>query len=314
MLRPFRPDDAPTYVRFLKQHFPEEEVLLGTDPVVMERVVRRLFRWDLRLLLALARALGRPIARFYVIEVDGTVAATTLLTFTRRTGFLSGIVVDTPYRRRGFARRLLARAQEDARRAGRRFIALDVLRSNAPARALYDAAGYRPLRTYSVLRSRLPAASPVAAAAAEPGLRPFRPEDALPLSEIASRALPPSVAEVLPVERSSFRLPPPLLRVLGSESDAWVLDEGGRAVGFLRATVSDAMASTNLTAPLLDPGVPDGRARGLVRHAVGWIRSRSPGHIAVEVPDHDPRAARLLAEEGFETAYVVDTLYRTVHA
>ena len=314
MLRTFRPNDAPTYVRFLKQHFPEEEVLLGTDPVAMERVVRRLFRWDFRLLMALARSIGRPIARFYVIEVDGAIAATTLLTFTRRAGYLSGVVVDTPYRRRGFARQLLARANEDTRRAGRRFTALDVLRSNAPARALYDAAGYRPLRAYSVLRSGPSTASSTPTAVPDPGLRPFRPEDAVPLSEIASRALPGSVAEVLPVERSSFRLPPPLIRVLGSESDAWVLDEGGRAVGFVRATVSHAMASTNLTAPLLDPGVRDGKARALVRHAIGWIRSRSPGRIAVEVPDHDPRAARLLAEEGFETAYVVDTLYRTVHA
>ena len=308
MLRGFRPDDAPTYLRFLKELFPAEEALLGTDPVEMERLIRRLFRWDLRLLLALARAVRHPIVRFYVIEVDGHVAATTLLTFTSAAGYLSGVAVDRPYRRRGYARRLLARAHADARRAGRRFAALDVLRANAPARALYASEGYRPLRGYTARRAAL--ADARAPAGEVQGLRPFRREDAVPLVRLAAGAVPAAVAEVLPLEPSQFRLPPALIRALGSETRAWVLDDGRGPRAFLRATVSDAMASGNLTAPLLDPAVEPERARGLLRHALAWIRSRGPGTVATEVPDDHPGVAALLEDEGFETAYAVDTLYR----
>jgi len=55
------------------------------------------------------------------------------------------IATDPAFRRRGLAREVLGRAETAARarEAGR--IVLEVARDNAPARALYDSVGYRPV-------------------------------------------------------------------------------------------------------------------------------------------------------------------------
>ncbi|MGI0131482.1 MAG: GNAT family N-acetyltransferase [Thermoplasmata archaeon] len=314
MLRDFRPKDAPRYLEFLKAHFPEEDKILGTDPVAMERLVRRLFRWDVRILLAVARALRRPIARFFVIEVDHRVVATTLLTFTQRAGYVSGVAVDPPFRRRGFARRLLRRAHAESRDAGRAYALLDVLTENAPARALYASEGYLPLRSHTVFLRPIGPPATGADDAQPRSLRDFRREDAVALRAVAERTLPPRIAEVLPVDAGQFRLPPALLRALGSESRAWVLDDGSGPTAFLRATVSRAMASANLTAPVLGPAVPSPEAGALVRHALAWIAGRGAARVVTEVPDHLPAALELLERAGFSSAYRVDTLYHPLHA
>ncbi|MCI4361355.1 MAG: GNAT family N-acetyltransferase, partial [Thermoplasmata archaeon] len=268
MLREFRRADGPAFVRLLKEQFPQEEAVLGTDPEATLEIVRRVFRWDARLFLRFAQAIGRPIVRMYVAEVDGRVAGITILTFTERAGFLSNVVVDGPFRRRGLAQQLLERAHRDARAHGRQFTVLDVVSDNGPARALYDAAGYRPLRSQSVMvRDPIPTASSVSDPTST-GVRPFRPGDAGALERLATQNLPPEVARVLPAERSQFRVRGIISRVLRSETRAWVLDSGSGPVGFVRGTVSGAMAAANLSCPILAPSVETGAARSLVAEAL----------------------------------------------
>jgi ribosomal protein S18 acetylase RimI-like enzyme len=313
MLREFRRADGPAFVRLLKEQFPQEESVLGTDPKTTLEIVRRVFRWDARLFLRLAQAIGRPIVRMYVVEVDGRVAGITILTFTQRAGFLSNVVVDAPFRRRGLARQLLERAHRDARSQGRHFTVLDVVSDNGPARALYDAAGYRPLRSQSVMvRDVSPAPSSVANPTST-GVRPFRHGDSRALEGLAARNLPPEVARVLPVERSQFRVRGIISRALRSETRAWVLDNGSGPVGFVRGTVSSAMAAANLSCPILLPSVETGAARSMVAEALVWLNDPKPRRIVVEVPGYEPRIAELLAADGFRKAYGLETLYRPLH-
>jgi ribosomal protein S18 acetylase RimI-like enzyme len=56
--------------------------------------------------------------------------------------YVDALAVQPDWRRRGVARRLLADAEAQARRAGLRGVALDTGLANAPARALYRAYGF----------------------------------------------------------------------------------------------------------------------------------------------------------------------------
>jgi len=57
--------------------------------------------------------------------------------------YVDALAVDPAYRRRGIAQRLLKIAEHEARRAGCSRVALDTGLQNRPARARYDAYGFR---------------------------------------------------------------------------------------------------------------------------------------------------------------------------
>ena len=57
--------------------------------------------------------------------------------------YVDALAVDPGFRRRGVARALLARAEREAAAAGLDGVSLDTGLHNEPARALYEAAGYR---------------------------------------------------------------------------------------------------------------------------------------------------------------------------
>ena len=313
MLREFRPADGPAFLRLLKEHFPEEETILGTDPDAFLDVVRRVFRWDFQLLLRLARVVGRPIVRIYVVDVNGQLAGMTILTFTKRAGFLSNVVVDGPFRRRGFARQLLERSHQDARSAGREFAVLDVLKTNTPARALYESTGYRPLRSMSILVREAVAAPGPDSVPANSSVRSFRRGDTKALMHLAAQQIPPEVSQILPVEKARFQSSSAVTRALKSRAEAWVVDEGNGPEAHVRATVSDVMEAANLSTPLLAGSVGTDVARSLISVAAQWTSHPTPRRIIAEVPDYDSRVVTLLQGEGFHVAYRIDTLFRPLN-
>ncbi len=305
MLREFRGRETAELLPLLERHFPEENALLGWEAATYHRLIRRFYRWDFRFVLALLALFGRPIYRFFVIEADGHLVATALLSFTRRAGIVSTVLVDTPYRRRGYAKRLLEAAREAARRRGRRFLVLDVLSDNAPALALYRARGFTPLRRTAYLVRDRPAErlSPDPA-----GVRPFRPRDADALAEVAQAQLPPSVAEALPADPGQFALSAFVTRALEADTEAWVVPSQGPPKGFVRATVSRGTEAGNLIAPVLGDPIDPALARRLVRVALDWIDQRGAPRTVCEVADHNVGARRALEAEGFREALRVETL------
>jgi len=311
-IRELRKRDAPQALRFLLTEFPEEEAILGTRPEGFEKIVHRVFRWDAQLLLGLLRLFRRPIFNFYVAEEDGKIVGTTILSFEKRTGYLSMVVVDPDYRRRGFAQALLEKARATVAGVGRPFVTLDVLASNAPARALYERMGYRRLRTQSFLAhedaTRFPRAPGPSAAA----IRPFRPADARPLAEIVRRSNPPEVEEVLPPSEASLRGSSLANRMLEAESAAWVVDRGHGAEAWIRAVVSAATEAGHVSAPIVGEGVEPEVAAELIRSAGAWLAERGPRRIATQVPEENRRGRAALDGGGFHEAFQSYTLYRPV--
>lgn len=309
MIRDFRARDAPELLRFLQAYFPEEEALKGTRPEEFLRIVRRIYRWDVRLLLGLAALFGRRVFRLFVTEEDGRVIATTLLTFPPRAGFVSLVAVDDAYRRRGYATALLERAREATARTGRRYLALDVLYENAPARALYERLGFRGLREsrYMVRDGGVPEAEPPS-----DHVRRFEPEDAVRIAEIARRAAPPEVEAVLPVGPEQFRGSRFAARTLEGEGVSWVVDRGEGPEAYLAVWRSPAMISTYCSAPVVAETADPADVGALVHRGVDWCASRHASRILTQVPVANARGRAALEGGGFRDAIALLTLYRAV--
>jgi ribosomal protein S18 acetylase RimI-like enzyme len=308
MIRDLRKSDAPELLRFLRDYFPEEQAILGFRPEGFYQVVARVFRWDLRFVLALLRLFGRQVFRFFVVEEGGHVVATTLVSFPQKAGYVSSVAVDPAFRRKGFAKALLEAARTSTAAAGRTYIVLDVLANNAPARALYESIGYRPLRENRIMVCEPGPAAPEPPA---PGLRPFRRPDARALTEIARRAMPAEVTEVLPFHESYFRSGA-VDRALASESARWVVDVGRGPEAYIEATRSPAMDAANVSPPIVSETADPGAVAAMVRTAVAWCSARHASRVVTQVPIANARGKAALEGGGFHEALSVFTLYRTV--
>jgi len=311
MIRDIRRADTPRLISLMEREFPEESALLGNRPEGFEEVARRVFRWDRRLILGLLRVLCRPIFRFLVVEVDGQLVATTLLTFPRVSAYVSNVVVDPAHRRRGYAKRLLEEARQSAKRAGRQFVALDVLDTNTAARTLYESIGYRALRAKSHMV--LDPAGPLATSrVANPAIRPFRRTDPRALAALARRQTPEAVESVLPTGEGAFASSGFMNRILASEEAAWVIDRGAGPEGHVAATVSAATTAAHMTAPVLAESLDVALGEALVRTAAAWCAARQAPRILSLIAEHNTGGRAALEAVGFRHALSSHTLYRPV--
>jgi ribosomal protein S18 acetylase RimI-like enzyme len=311
MIRDVRRSDTPRLFDLMEREFPEESRLLGNRPEGFEQVVRRVFRWDSRLVLGLMRAVGRPVFRFLVVEEDGHLIGTTLVTFPRISAYVSNVVVDPAFRRRGYAKQMLEEARATARRTHRQYLALEVLDSNTGARALYESIGYRPLRAMHFFV--LDATAPLAAdPGANPAIRSFRRPDARALAELARRQTPPAVESVLPTSERAFVGSGLTNRILLSEEASWVVDRGRGPEGHIAATVSAATEAAHVTAPVLSETVDPALGRALVQKAGAWCAVRRAPRILCQVAEHNQMGRAALEAVGFRNAFSSQTLYRTV--
>jgi ribosomal protein S18 acetylase RimI-like enzyme len=309
MIRDVRRSDASDLLPFMRDYFPEEQAILGFRPEGFYAVIARVFRWDLRLLLGLMRLFGRQLFRFLVVEEGGHVVATTLVTLPPRAGYISSVAVAPAFRRRGFARELLEEARKTAKRARRPYLVLDVLATNTPARALYDALGYRPLRES---RFMVCDTAPTGTPPPVPGLRPFEKRDAKALVAVGQRTLSAEVAEVLPITANQFRQSGAVDRALNSASSQWVLDRGHGPEAYIDASVSPAMDAAHVAAPTLAESVEPATAVALVRTAVAWCFAHGGRRIVCQIPVDRARPKAALEGGGFHEALSLWTLYRTV--
>jgi ribosomal protein S18 acetylase RimI-like enzyme len=308
MLRSFQARDGPRMAELVGANFPEEGELLRWRPGAFEAIVARVYRPHLRFLLWLFERLRHPIFKVFAIEADGQFVGGAILAYPARAGYISSVVVDGAYRGRGYGTQIVRACETAAARVGRPYVALDVLEVNAPARRLYAKLGYHLLRTqaYYVRDYDAVPGSPEPVPAT---VRPFVSRDAAALVPIANAMLPPSVAEVLPAHARQFTSVPLVAEGLRSETEAWVVDRGHGAEGFVRATVSAATESGHLTAPILAPELPDDVAHAAVRTAVDWLRGHQVRRVLCEMPNYNTAGVRALTAEGFREALLLQTLY-----
>ena len=89
--------------------------------------------------------IASPKSTLVVAEIDGKVAGCVLVLYRRgsKLARLYTIAVAKQFQGRGLARRLLAAAEHDAKRRGRRTMRLEVRADDGGAITLYETSGYR---------------------------------------------------------------------------------------------------------------------------------------------------------------------------
>ncbi len=90
----------------------------------------------------IARQLATGVQTILGLEVDGRLVGAVVATHDSRKGWINRLAVDPEYRRRGYAARLIAAAEEVLREQGMRIIAALVESDNVPSYALFRKAGY----------------------------------------------------------------------------------------------------------------------------------------------------------------------------
>lgn len=87
---------------------------------------------------------GRPDRKLFVGEADGLAVGTTMVNrISDSAWYVSFVMIDPDYQRRGFGRRILEAAIEEARRDGGQRAILHVVSDNHAARNLYVSAGFK---------------------------------------------------------------------------------------------------------------------------------------------------------------------------
>jgi ribosomal protein S18 acetylase RimI-like enzyme len=184
-IRPARMDDIPAILALHREAFADKfGVAFGTNGIgrgveAMAAAWRRQGSSALRgmyVALAEGRLIGTTTLRTWEMGSDDGLAAEiafqqtlgmwgalrsvftlSLLdhTISRDEGYITDVAVLAAYRRRGVARALLARAEEDARLRRKRFLSLYVSARNPGARELYLRAGFREVRVRRSLLAAL---------------------------------------------------------------------------------------------------------------------------------------------------------------
>jgi ribosomal-protein-alanine N-acetyltransferase len=86
-----------------------------------------------------------PPVRWPLVAMGVELAGYVVAWFIEDEAHLANLAVAPEFRRRGLGRRLVRAVLEEAARRGTRWIRLEVRESNAAARALYQALGFRPV-------------------------------------------------------------------------------------------------------------------------------------------------------------------------
>ena len=131
-----QPDDEAALFALFAGVRARELAMDGWDAALRDMVLRQQFE-------AQRRGYGaqHPNAREMLLLIDGRPVGWAVLDRSDRAWHLLDIAIDADQRGKGIATRVLRAWQDEAAVEGRA-IALSVLRTNAPARALYDRLGF----------------------------------------------------------------------------------------------------------------------------------------------------------------------------
>jgi len=142
LIRDFRKSDMDDLLDLLPKSFAEEFEVTGFDPDHVRQMVNQLFGIFGRIFLGLTTLFGRESVKFLVAEVDNRVVGTTIVNNDRRVGYISTVMVNPDYRRKGIATMLMGSAVDYIGKRKMNKAVLHVVSTNIPAKNVYSKLGF----------------------------------------------------------------------------------------------------------------------------------------------------------------------------
>lgn len=138
-IRDFSIGDFSRVLEIRRASLAEEFKLFGNDESGFKKQIM-----IYALLRRMERLTGKFSNRVYVGEVGRQIVGIAILTGSGASWHISGVMVDPKHRRRGYGKRLVSKACDDAMHFGaQRVCLLGVLENNIPARRLYQSLGFK---------------------------------------------------------------------------------------------------------------------------------------------------------------------------
>jgi ribosomal protein S18 acetylase RimI-like enzyme len=268
------------------------------------------FRPGVWFVLRLLRAFGRAPVRAFVLADGGTVVATTLLIPWPRSGYILGVGVRPSYRRRGLANRLVAHAEEVARRSHRSWAVLDVEEDNLPAVTLYQTRRYVTLQRTAWWRNDAPGAVAGVAHSAVT----LRTLSEKPSREAAGSWVAQHVAAAIttPLPPTGSRLShlESLGQIPGAVREVWQVGPPEAPRGVLTGCWRGSGKPGMLFLPALAAGILRDEIVALVQAGAAWLVQRGCTGILIAAADTWESAPPVFAELGFVPVLTTLTMAR----
>ena len=137
-IREMSKKDVDRFIEILKQSFVKEFEIRGFN----EESIRKQTRY-LPLVKFMQKITRNINYKFYVGEVNNVIVSTVSMDKSGSIWYVGGVMTAPKHRRKGYAKKLLTKACEDARKYGGNHIVLHVRKENLPAKRLYKKLGFQ---------------------------------------------------------------------------------------------------------------------------------------------------------------------------
>lgn len=277
------------------------------DDIAREiKSLRRL--WPLFRIAQLVSKPMRDLFRGFLWEEDGRIGAVVIAQRQGSTNMweIGTVGVLPEFRRRGLARKLLARMLDDIRQRGGTHIVLGVIDRNVPAYALYQSLGFEHYGSeieFSLTPQGNYEQHSRPAGYSESVLNRFDWEKRY---DLAKRISPPEVTKYEPVEAGRFKNPaiirviaPLLDRMQKKSSKRLCFSKADTIVGHSGYRTTATQKGTSSIGAQLDPEHPE-LAPYIVSNALTAVTALSPKlRIQFSVPSWMPALSKAAEELGF---------------
>ena len=271
--------------RLLARSISERERSAEWDPILLERIVRRTYGADVRFVLGLFAAVGRPVSGTIVgISRGGHLAGALVWARRRRAMWVAALAGEPGDESRSAQLALLGAAWELARARGLRTLVVPgpSLAGIEADPAALASIGFRPVAEHR--RWVLDRVGARWAGPKERHVRPFRARDVRALGASLRTATPPALESIAPAGPEGLAVSSVLARLFGSSTAAFVHDGAGGPDAFARVTVNRASRAGHL-ALVVDPSASAEAARGVIAEAGRWACGGGADRILSEAPE-----------------------------
>jgi GNAT superfamily N-acetyltransferase len=307
-IRELRRSDRDSFFEVLLGSYGPFEAMLGLGTQGTAEF-SGLFRPGIWFVLQFLRAFGLAPIRMFVAVEGPTVVGTALVLPWPNSGYILGVGVRPSHRRRGWAGRMIGRAEELSAKHRRDWAVLDVEEENHAAVALYRARQYAPIQSAVWLRCATPealAAAPRAPASVQVVAKGGRKAAAARCAEL----VPASLTAILPPNPTRLSHLESLGQFPGTVRETWSVGPPDRPVGYVSACWRGKGRPGILFLPALDPAASREEVVRLVQEGTAWLASRGGTVVLAAVPDSVGSAIPILESLGFSRQLSTWTMAR----